>query len=60
MVVTLLLKINSFMLPLAFLGCLTLSHSILGIYSKKDPQIAQIILANLKMLKNKIPRKLVV
>ena len=60
MVITLLLGINNFILPLAFLGLLSLSHSILGIYSKKDPQIAQMIFANLKIIKNKIPRRLVV
>lgn len=60
MVISLLFDISNFILPLAFLGCLCLSHSILGIYSKRDPQIAQIIFANLRLLKNKIPRKLVV
>ena len=60
MAVALLFNINNFILPLGFLGFLTLSHSILGIYSKKDPQIAQIIFANIKLLKNKKPKKLVV
>jgi len=60
MVIALLFGINNFLLPLCFLGLLSLSHSILGIYSKKDPQIAQIIFANLKLLKNKVPKRLVV
>ncbi len=60
MVISLLFDINNFILPIGFIGLLSLSHSILGIYSKRDPQIAQIIFANLKLLKNKIPRKLVV
>ena len=46
--------------PLVFLGVLFLSHSILGIYSKKEPQLSQIIFANFKIFKNKIPEKLVV
>jgi type IV secretory pathway VirB3-like protein len=46
-------------LPLCFLGSLIISHMILGIFSRKDSQIAQIILSNFVLFKNKIPRKLV-
>ena len=46
-------------LPLGFLGLLSLSHMILGIFSKKDSQIAQIILSNFFVFKNKIPRRLI-
>ncbi len=60
MVLSLLFRFNDFILPLGFLGCLILSHSILGVYSKKDPQIAQIIFAKLKIIKNRIPKELVV
>ncbi len=60
MVITIIFKIDSALLPLGFLGALSLSHSILGVYSKKDPQIANIIFSNLRLLKNKIPNKLVV
>ncbi len=45
-------------LPLAFLGFLSLSHIIFGIYSRKDSQIAQIILSTIKIFGKKIPRKL--
>ena len=45
-------------LPLAFLGCLSLTHVILGVYSRHDSQISQIILSTLKILGKKIPRKL--
>ena len=48
------------LLPLAFLGILSLFHSILAFYSKKDPQIAQTIFSNIKIIKNRIPRRLVV
>ena len=60
MTITIIFGINNMLLPLCFLGCLFVSHSILGVYTKKDPQIAQIIFSSLKLLKNKIPNKLVV
>ena len=47
-------------LPLAFLGVLSLTHIILGFYSRKDSQISQIIFSTLKIFKNKIPRRLIV
>ena len=47
-------------LPLVFLGILSLSHTILGIYSKKEPQLSQIIFSNFAIFKNRIPGKLVV
>ena len=40
--------------PLFFLISVIIVHSILAVYSKKDPQIAQIIFSSLKLLKNKI------
>ena len=60
MILSILFSISNALLPLIFLGGLFISHSILGIYSRKDPQIAQIIYSYLKILKNKIPRRLVV
>lgn len=47
-------------IPLMFLGFLCISHMILGFFSKKDPQIAQIIMSIFYIFKRKIPRKLVV
>ena len=47
-------------LPLLFLGILSLCHTILAFYSKKDPQISQIIFSNLRIIKNRIPKKLAV
>ena len=46
--------------PLVFIGVLFLSHSILAFYSKKEPQLAQIIFSNFALFKKKIPEKLVV
>lgn len=47
-------------LPLVFLGVLTLTHTILAFYSKKDPQISQLIFSGVNIFKKKIPRKLIV
>lgn len=48
------------LLPILFLGILSIIHIILGIFSKRDPQFAQIIFASLNIIKNKIPKRLVV
>ena len=47
-------------LPITFLVTLSISHMIFGIYSKKEPQLAQIIFSELKLLKNRIPNRLAV
>ncbi|MBR6010691.1 MAG: hypothetical protein IKP35_04750 [Alphaproteobacteria bacterium] len=47
-------------LPLFFLGLLSICHAVLAFFSKKDSQIAQIIFSTLKIIKNRIPKKLVV
>lgn len=44
--------------PLYFLVALIIIHSILAYFSKKDPQLGQIIAAKLQMLKKKIPGRL--
>ena len=44
--------------PLIFLGSVALVHSILAIFSKRDPQLGQIISAKLNLLSKKIPGKL--
>ena len=47
-------------LPLVFFGLLTLSHMILGFYSKQDTQISQLIFSGFNIIKKRIPRRLVV
>ena len=47
-------------LPLVFLGVVSLSHAILAFYSKKDPQISQLIFSGFNIFKRKIPRRLTV
>lgn len=44
--------------PLYFLVALIITHAIWASFSKKDPQLGQIIAAKLQMLKNKIPGRL--
>lgn len=44
--------------PLYFLVSVMVVHSILAIYSKKDPQIGQIISAKIQLIKKRIPNKL--
>jgi type IV secretory pathway VirB3-like protein len=45
-------------LPLVFLGILSIFHMILAFYSKKDPQISQLIFSGIDIFKRKISRKL--
>lgn len=50
---------NTEVSPLFFLISVMIVHSILAVYSKKDPQIGQIITARLQLFKKKIPNRLV-
>lgn len=45
--------------PMFFLLSLIGVHMILAVYSKREPQLAQIITAQIKLLKEKIPRRLI-
>ena len=45
--------------PLYFLISVIVVHSILAVYSKRDPQIGQIIAAKIQLFKQKIPGRLV-
>lgn len=45
--------------PLLFLLSVIVVHSILAIFSRRDPQIGQIIVAKLQLLTKKIPGRLV-
>ena len=44
--------------PLYFLVSVIIVHSIIAIFSKRDPQLGQIVNAKLQLLKRKIPGKL--
>lgn len=45
--------------PLYFLLSVMIVHSILAVFSKRDPQLGQIIASKIQLLKRKIPGKLV-
>ena len=45
--------------PLYFLLSVILVHSILAVYSKRDPQLGQIIASKIQLFKQKIPKRLV-
>ena len=44
--------------PLIFLLSVIFVHMLLAVYSRKDPQIGQILLSKIQLFKNKIPRRL--
>lgn len=45
-------------IPMIFLSMLIIVHTILMFYSKKDSQIAQIIMSYFQVFKRKIPKRL--
>lgn len=45
--------------PLYFLISVIIVHSILAVYSKRDPQLGQIVMAKIYLFKQKIPGRLV-
>ena len=45
--------------PLWFLLSVILVHSILAVFSRRDPQIGQIIIAKLQLLSKRIPGRMV-
>ena len=51
-------KVNDYLNPLYFLASVILVHMILATFSKRDAQIGQILMAKIKMIKDKIPRRL--
>lgn len=51
-------KLNDYLNPLYFLLSVIIVHMILATFSKRDAQLGQILVAKIKMFKNKIPRRL--
>ena len=45
--------------PLYFLISVIIVHLILAVYSKRDPQLGQIVAAKIQLFKQKIPGRLV-
>ncbi len=50
--------VDSFVNPLYFLLSVIIVHCILIIFSRRDPQLGQIIAAKIQLLKHKIPGRL--
>ena len=44
--------------PVIFLLSVVIVHMLLALYSRRDPQIGQILSARIQLLKHKIPRRL--
>ena len=44
--------------PLFFLISVIIVHSVIAVFSKRDPQLGQIVSAKLQLFKKKIPGKL--
>jgi hypothetical protein len=51
-------KVNDYLNPLFFIGSVCLVHMILAHYSRRDPQLGQILIAKIKMIRNRIPRRI--
>jgi len=50
--------VNKFPSPMYFLIALVITHAILATFSKKDPQLGQIIAAKIQLFKKKVPGRL--
>ena len=53
-------KIDTKVTPLYFLISVIIVHSVLIVFSKRDPQLGQIVIAKIQLFKRRIPEKLVV
>ena len=54
----LIYKTNTSVSPLYFLVSVCVVHMILAAFSKKDPQLGQILSARIQLLKKKVSRRL--
>ena len=52
-------NVNMSISPLYFLLSVIIVHSVLAVFSKRDPQLGQIVVAKIQLFKRKIPEKLV-
>lgn len=51
-------KVNDYLNPLFFIISVCIVHMILAHYSRRDPQLGQILIAKIRMIRNKIPRRI--
>lgn len=54
------LEANHTTLPILFFAGVIAVHCFIAIFSKKEPQLGQIVVAKIQLFKMKIPRKLVI
>ena len=50
--------VNKYLNPLYFLISVCLVHMIFAQYTKRDSQLGQVLVAKIKIMRNKIPRRL--
>ena len=51
-------RVNDYLNPLYFLVSVVVVHMILARFSRRDPQLGQILVAKIRMIKDRIPRRL--
>ena len=51
-------KVNDYLNPIYFLVSVCVVHMILMRFTKRDPQLGQILIAKLRLIANRIPRRL--
>ena len=51
-------KVNTYLNPLYFLGSVIVVHLFLASFSKRDAQLGQILVAKIKLFKEKIPKRI--
>jgi type IV secretory pathway VirB3-like protein len=51
-------KVNDYLNPLYFIASVCIVHMILAHFTKRDPQLGQILVAKIRLFTSKIPRRL--
>jgi len=51
-------KVNDYLNPLYFLISVCVVHMILARFTRRDPQLGQILIAKIRLFANRIPRRL--
>jgi type IV secretory pathway VirB3-like protein len=51
-------NVNTYLNPIYFIASVCIVHMILIRFTKRDPQLGQILIAKIRLLANKIPRRL--
>lgn len=51
-------NVNTYLNPIYFIASVCIVHMFLIRFTKRDPQLGQILIAKIRLLANKIPRRL--